>query len=201
MGFSSSVSAQLLLSENFLAFFSSVINLGALIGSLFVGPLLNSQGRRSTLLISAIPAFLGWMMIAGAQNLEPPAAPKNYLLVLLLTGRVLTGIAAGMLNATGSVYLLEVAPPAQKGRIGSLGQCATVIGICLAYAGGMYKTWYEVALWMVFASFCLIGLSFIYLVESPVWLAKNNKRNVALLHLAWLRADVSYMRIIYVRRL
>ncbi|KAL7062861.1 hypothetical protein AAHC03_0488 [Spirometra sp. Aus1] len=190
LGYSSSVSAQLLLPDFILAFFSSVINLGALIGSLFVGPLLTFKGRRATLCFSTLPALLGWFMICSAQGLSPPSEPTNSLIALLLLGRILTGVAAGMLLATASVFLVEVAPPSQRGQFGSFAQFGIVAGICIAYAFGMYTTWYETAKLMLLPTAGLFALSF-YLPESPVWLFRNGNLKLALTNLSWLRGDHS----------
>lgn len=190
LGYSSSVSAQLLLPDFILAFFSSVINLGALIGSLFVGPLLTFKGRRATLRFSTLPALLGWFMIYSSKGLSPPSEPTNGLITLLLLGRILTGVAAGMLLATASVFLVEVAPLSQRGQIGSFAQFGIVAGICIAYAFGMYKTWFETAMLMLLPTAGLFILCF-YLPESPVWLFRNGNRKLALSNLSWLRGDRS----------
>ncbi|VDM32568.1 unnamed protein product [Hydatigera taeniaeformis] len=189
LGFSSSVSAQLLIGDNLIAFFSSLINLGALVGSLIVGPVLNILGRRAALRISAVPSIIGWLLIAAAQGLSPPSTSVDPLLVFfLLLGRVLSGLAAGMMTAVGSVYLVEVSPPHQSGRIGSLAQFATVAGTCFAYYCGMVTTWYETAELMAVISVMLLGVTF-YLPESPAWLAKRNRIQAALKSLSWLRFD------------
>ncbi|KAL5964863.1 Facilitated trehalose transporter Tret1 [Taenia solium] len=189
LGFSSSVSAQLLIGDNLIAFFSSLINLGALVGSLIVGPVLNTLGRRAALRISAVPSIIGWLLIAAAQGLSPPSTEVEPLLVSsLLLGRILSGLAAGMMTAVGSVYLVEVAPPHQSGRIGSLAQFATVAGTCFAYYCGMVTTWYETAEFMAIISVVLLVVTF-YLPESPAWLAKHNQMQAALGNLIWLRLD------------
>ncbi|VDK34263.1 unnamed protein product [Taenia asiatica] len=189
LGFSSSVSAQLLIGDNLIAFFSSLINLGALVGSLIVGPVLNTLGRRAALRISAVPSIIGWLLIAAAQGLSPPSTKVEPLLVSsLLLGRILSGLAAGMMTAVGSVYLVEVAPPHQSGRIGSLAQFATVAGTCFAYYCGMVTTWYETAELMAIISVVLLVVTF-YLPESPAWLAKHNQIQAALRNLSWLRLD------------
>uniref|UniRef100_A0A5K3F213 MFS domain-containing protein n=1 Tax=Mesocestoides corti TaxID=53468 RepID=A0A5K3F213_MESCO len=189
LGFSSSVSAQLLIGDTLIAFFSSVINLGALAGCLVVSPVLNTLGRRMAHRISAVPSILGWFLIATAQGLSPPATDLSPSLIFrLIFGRVLTGLAAGMMTTVGSVYLVEVAPPSQSGRIGSLAQLAVVAGTCIAYYRGMTSAWYETARLMVFISIVLLISSF-YLPESPVWLARMNQPQKAQRSLSLLRGE------------
>lgn len=190
LGFSSSVSAQLLIGDTLIAVFSSIINLGALVGSLVVGPLLNTRGRRATLLISTVPSILGWLLIAAAKGLSPPATEADFcLIIFLILGRILSGFAAGIMNAVGSVYLVEVAPPHQSGRIGSLAQFGIVAGTCFAYYCGMVFMWYETAVLVLVLSVFLLGATF-YLPESSAWLVKHGQMQAALRNLTWLRGDV-----------
>ncbi|KAM7539867.1 hypothetical protein Aperf_G00000041838 [Anoplocephala perfoliata] len=168
---------------------SSIINLGALVGSLVVSPLLNIRGRRATLLISAVPSIFGWLLIAAAKDLSPPATEADsHLIVLLILGRVLSGFATGIMNAVASVYLVEVAPPHQSGRIGSLAQFGTVAGTCFAYYCGMVFMWYETAI-LVFVLSVLLLASTFYLPESSPWLVKHGQMQAALKDLTWLRGD------------
>ncbi len=171
-----------------------MINLGALAGSLIVGPLLNTQGRRASLRLSALPSAFGWLLMAVAQGLSPPATEVSpTLVVALIFGRVLSGLAVGIMTAVASVYLVEVAPPSQAGRFAAMAQVAIVGGTCVAYYCGMVVTWYETARYMIFVSLALFFASF-YLPESPVWLARQDgpgKAHEALRELTWLRGDVS----------
>nr|CDS26458.1 Sugar transporter ERD6 protein [Hymenolepis microstoma] len=189
LGFSSSVSAQLLIGDGLVALFSSIINLGALVGSLLVGPMLNNRGRRKTLLISSIPSIFGWLLIASAKGLSPPATSADPFLVFsFILGRFLSGFAAGIMNAVASVYLVEVAPPHQSGRIGSLAQFGTVAGTCFAYYCGMVFMWYETAFLVLVLSGILLAATF-FLPESSAWLVKHGQMQAALKDLAWLRGD------------
>uniref|UniRef100_A0A0R3SCL8 MFS domain-containing protein n=1 Tax=Hymenolepis diminuta TaxID=6216 RepID=A0A0R3SCL8_HYMDI len=191
LGFSSSVSAQLLIGDGLVAFFSSIINLGALVGSLVVGPMLTNRGRRTTLLISSVPSIIGWLLIAAAKDLSPPATSADPFLVFsLILGRILSGLAAGIMNAVASVYLVEVAAPHQSGRIGSLAQFGTVAGTCFAYYCGMVFIWYETAFLVLLLSVILLAATFL-LPESPAWLVKRGQMQAALRDLTWLRGDQS----------
>lgn len=196
-GFSSLVSAQLILSESLLTFFSSILNLGGLFGCLFVGPLLTTWGRCTSFRIASFVAIIGWLLISTAQILHPsliPPIPRTFI-VPLLVGRILSGLSVGMMTTVASVYLVEIAPPAQSGRYGSLAQCAVVAGTCTAYYSGMVTTWFLTARYMVIVSMVLFLASF-YLPESPVWLARrdSNSLHEAVLLLTWLRGDVSTLK-------
>ena len=181
----------MLIGDNLIAFFSSIINLGALLGSLIIGPILNTLGRRTALCISSIPSIVGWLLMATAKGLSPPSTTVvPSLIFALLLGRVLSGFAAGMMTAVSSVYLVEIAPSHQSGRVGSLAQLATVAGSCFAYYCGMVATWHETAILVGVISFVLLGATF-YLPESPAWLAKHNQMQAAMRDLTWLRMEVN----------
>uniref|UniRef100_A0A0R3TUJ0 MFS domain-containing protein n=1 Tax=Rodentolepis nana TaxID=102285 RepID=A0A0R3TUJ0_RODNA len=199
LGFSSSVSAQLLIGDGLVALFSSIINLGALVGSLLVGPMLNNRGRRKTLLISSIPSVFGWLLIAAAKGLSPPATSADPFLVFsFILGRFLSGFAAGIMNAVASVYLVEVAPPHQSGRIGSLAQFGTVAGTCFAYYCGMVFMWYETAFLVLVLSVILLAATF-FLPESSAWLVKHGQMQAALKDLTWLRGDYLWLSVLVFR--
>ena len=141
--------------------------------------------------MSSVPSIAGWLLMATAKGLSPPSTTVVPSLVFaLLLGRVFSGFAAGMMSAVSSVYLVEIAPSHQSGRVGSLAQLATVAGSCFAYYCGMVATWYETAVLVGIISLVLFGATF-YLPESPAWLAKRNQMQAALKDLTWLRLEVA----------
>lgn len=62
------------------------------IGAFMSGPLADNLGRRSALLISVVPIFLGWSTLALAQSYH-----------VLLIGRFLCGFATGILGGPAQV--------------------------------------------------------------------------------------------------
>lgn len=61
-------------------------------GGLVAWPISDLLGRKAALMISGVPAFLGWLMIALA-HLVHSNIPAFY--GVLLTGRTLTGFSSG----------------------------------------------------------------------------------------------------------
>ncbi|KAA0184969.1 hypothetical protein HAZT_HAZT008339, partial [Hyalella azteca] len=92
------------LSDMQLATFSSSVNIGALIGSLSGGYLMNKWGRRGTMLFSAVPFVLGWGLIGFGP-----------VFLLLLCGRILTGVGCGLVSIAVPTYVGEIASPEIKG--------------------------------------------------------------------------------------
>jgi SP family facilitated glucose transporter-like MFS transporter 8 len=70
-------------------------------GCLLMSPLLDRLGRRSTLLLVNLPAVLGWVLIATASHSEP------WFLYQVYAGRLLTGVAAGLVSTPAVVYVGE----------------------------------------------------------------------------------------------
>lgn len=71
---------------------ASVLSLSSPLGSFISGPIMDQFGRKPGLIISTVPLVLGWILIALAAS-RP----------VLLAGRVLTGIAVGLMGAPAQV--------------------------------------------------------------------------------------------------
>ena len=64
---------------------------GAMLGSLLAWPVSHYLGRKASLMLSGIPAIVGWLMIALAHYGTQPIIFYS----ILLTGRLLTGTFYG----------------------------------------------------------------------------------------------------------
>ena len=84
---------------------------GATIGALAAGPLLDKHGRRLTVLLSA-----GMFALAGLG-----LALANSFLVLVLM-RIIIGLAIGVTSEAVPVYIAEMTPPDRRGRLGTVFQ-------------------------------------------------------------------------------
>lgn len=71
-------------------------------GCLLMSPLLDGLGRRRTMMVVNVPAVVGWLLIAVASHSQP------WFLYQVYAGRVLTGIAAGVVSTPAVVYIGEV---------------------------------------------------------------------------------------------
>jgi len=81
---------------------ASLLFLGMLAGSLLMSPMLDELGRRRTMMLVNVPAILGWLLIATASHNQP------WILYLVYGGRLLTGLAAGLVGPPAVVYVGEV---------------------------------------------------------------------------------------------
>ena len=62
-------------------------------GSLVSGPISDLIGRKTSLILSGVPALVGWLMIALAHFVAQSNATAFYS--VLLIGRALTGFSGG----------------------------------------------------------------------------------------------------------
>lgn len=148
-------------------FVTSSLLLGAMIGALGCGGLSERFGRRRVVLGAGV------LFAAGA--LVAALAP---MLVVLLAGRLIMGLAIGALSVSVPVYLSEITPPASRGALSGLNQLMISTGILVAYlvdlALGSAHAWrWMFGLALVPAAALLAGLAF--QPESPRWLVRQGR--------------------------
>ncbi|XP_074643939.1 solute carrier family 2, facilitated glucose transporter member 8-like [Tubulanus polymorphus] len=158
-----------------LAWFSSLLNIGGMIGSFLVGGMLDRFGRKKTILLTTIPFIVGWGLITISGSVA-----------LFYIGRTLTGVGSGIISAAVAVYITEISTSEMRGTLASCGQLFITIGILIAYAGGLALGWKMLALLAV-AFPALLILSLSSMPETPRWLLMNGARNEAKAALSWLR--------------
>jgi sugar porter (SP) family MFS transporter len=142
----------------------SVVLLGALIGSLCSGKLVNQIGRRPALAINAMLFLISTLCSAFAPSLS-----------ILLLGRFAVGLAIGVACYVAPLYISELAPARFRGRLVAINTIAVTGGILVSYLTSFFFSPSEMWRWMlgigVFpAGALLIGSAF--LPESPRWLIK-----------------------------
>ncbi|XP_059484669.1 facilitated trehalose transporter Tret1-2 homolog [Neocloeon triangulifer] len=170
-----SENSTLLTTEEEGSWIASIHSIMTPIGSLMSGPIMERIGRRSSLLISIIPRVLGWLCISLANSH-----------LTLLAGRSLTGIATGLSAAPALVLLAEIAEPRLRGLLVGAPSTSFSLGILLIYALSSVLPWKTVAVVAMIIPLLALILFFL-LPESPLWLAKMNRKEEALKALTWLR--------------
>lgn len=159
----------------------SIILLGALAGALMGGYLADRLGRKWTIMLTAVLFILGSWITA-----------ESHFYFMLLFGRVVSGIAVGVISVTAPLYLAEIAPPNRRGAIVSAYQLFITLGILGAYViNYIYAKkadWQEMfIIGSLPAAIQLLALFFT--PESPGWLFKNGKSRLAIIVLERLRLD------------
>lgn len=155
------------LSTDQAAFFSSVLAWAAAVGAFLAGWVARALGRKNTILIAALTFAACTLLGATAQSYE-----------VLLTSRILLGLAVGIAAFVVPLYLSEIAPTHMRGGIIAMYQLMITIGIFLVFisnaaiqktTGADAQSWrWMLGILSVPALFMLIaGLT---LPRSPRWL-------------------------------
>ena len=170
------------LSSSQLGFTVASALMGTILGSIAVGRSAERIGRRWTLMVMGVFFFVSAVGCGFAWDWFS-----------LLLFRFIGGIAIGGASVVSPMYIAEIAPPDSRGRLVSITQFNTVLGILTAYftnyviagvfsaqpGGGSGIAWR----WMFGVEalpavlFCLFLLQ---IPESPRWLVKRHRRKEAL---------------------
>jgi len=154
------------------SWFGSLMPLGALVGALVGGRLLDAFGRKSALLLISLPFAFGWLLI-----LIPSSTNETYpafTVPLLYIGRALTGLGSGAGGVISPTYLAEIAPAKQRGTIGTLNQLFITFGVFYVYFLGLFLHWQWITTAAAVPSAILVILM-VTLPESPRWLLSNDQ--------------------------
>ncbi|XP_028852252.1 solute carrier family 2, facilitated glucose transporter member 6 [Denticeps clupeoides] len=170
---------QLYMDTHQISWFGSIFSLGAAAGGLVAMFLNDKVGRKMSIMMSALPSSVGYLVIVVAQSMW-----------MLYTGRFLTGIAAGMSAASIPVYVSEISHPAVRGTLGSCPQITAVVGTLALYALGLVLPWRWLAVAGEVPVIVMIVL-LCFLPESPRYLLNRGKRQQATEALKWLRGPDS----------
>ncbi|NJC72794.1 sugar porter family MFS transporter [Planosporangium thailandense] len=141
--------------------------LGAIVGVLAAGPLVDRIGRRRMLMAAAA--------VFGAGALASGFAPNAAVLVV---ARFFLGVAIGTASLVVPTYIAEMAPRAIRGRLVSLQQLMITVGIFVSYLVGYAFAASHGWRWMlglavVPAAVMFAGL--LGLAESPRWLLARGR--------------------------
>ncbi|NIF21194.1 sugar porter family MFS transporter [Candidatus Pantoea multigeneris] len=143
---------------------------GAAVGAVGSGWMSSHLGRKKSLMAGAILFVIGSLWSSMAANPE-----------MLITARVLLGLAVGIASYTAPLYLSEIAPENIRGSMISLYQLMITIGILVAFLSDTAFSFTGNWRWMlgvitIPALLLLVGV--IFLPNSPRWLAaKGNFRD------------------------
>ncbi|XP_055988708.1 solute carrier family 2, facilitated glucose transporter member 6 isoform X4 [Sorex fumeus] len=165
------------------SWFGAIFTLGAAAGGLSSMALSDLLGRKLSIMFSAVPSAVGYILMASAHGRWA-----------LLLGRALTGFAGGLTAACIPVYVSEIAPPGIRGALGATPQLMAVFGSLLLYALGLLLPWR----WLAVAGegpVLLMVLLLSFMPNSPRFLLTRGRDEEARRALGWLRgarADVRW---------
>lgn len=105
---------------------SAIFCLGALIAAMSLSFFVNRFGRKGTMLINNVTAIAGAVCML-----------LSYYVMsheLLIVGRFIVGLNAGLNSGAPPMYLTEIAPASLRGAIGSVHQLVIVVGVLISQA-------------------------------------------------------------------
>ena len=101
---------------------TSLLFPGATAGALLGGPIADRLGRKKSLVIAGVIFVLSTVTCALAPSVG-----------ILVAGRIALGYAVGVASVVVPLYLAEMAPSSQRGRIVTVNQLMIVMGLFLAF--------------------------------------------------------------------
>jgi MFS family permease len=151
-------------SSSLLGAIVSMGSTGNVVGSLMLGFSLEKLGRKKTVAFATFFTIVGAVMQAAANGVP-----------LMIVGRLVAGVAVGMLNGGLPVYISELAMPHERARLVGIFGLLVATGFCIAnwvgyacsFATGNIAWRLELAMQIPLAV-VLLGFSFI-VPESPRW--------------------------------
>ena len=155
---------------------ASLFFIGNIIGCLMGGYLNQRIGPRRVFLCSAPFSALTWVMIALAHQVW-----------LILLSRIISGIVFGLFQSNGKVYNAEIAHPDFRGSLGTIIGNMFALGSVYTYLSGyLIHSWRTIA-WLQLVPSCLLGISVIFVPDSPYWLVERGREEEARRSLVRLR--------------
>ncbi|XP_064471394.1 facilitated trehalose transporter Tret1-like [Ornithodoros turicata] len=148
--------------------FGSLLSIGAALGGLAGGQLMNFVGRRGAMLFAALVYVVGFLLIEATLLIE-----------VMFVGRLLTGIATGISAVVVPVFLSEVSPPDIRGVINTLGTVAVTSGVLLDFVFGKWLDFQWLAVACMVPSVILV-FSMPFVAETPRWLLQTGKSEEAI---------------------
>ncbi|XP_046483699.1 facilitated trehalose transporter Tret1 [Neodiprion pinetum] len=153
----------------------SILSIGAIIGAVPAGTLADKIGRKKTILATAVPYLLSWIIIIFARSVA-----------LLCLARTLAGISVGLTCVVVPIYIAEFAEPSIRGVLGSIFQLFLSAGILFGFIFGTFLnyTWFAVICAQIEVVFLA---TYIWMPESPQWLMGQGRKSEALRALSVFR--------------
>jgi major inositol transporter-like SP family MFS transporter len=150
---------------------TSLLFPGATAGALLGGPVADRLGRKKSLVIAGGIFAVSTVVCALAPNVET-----------LIAARIALGYAVGVASVVVPLYLAEMAPPSQRGRIVTMNQLMLVTGLFLAFVinAVLANVIHDVDVWRYMLGIALVpaaGLLFgmLALPDTPRWYASKHR--------------------------
>lgn len=169
----------------------------AAFGALICGPISDAIGRRPTIILLSILFFVGTLLVvfsphAGIGEFSPLGFG------ILVTGRIMLGLAVGGASTIVPVYLAELAPYEIRGSITGRNELAIVSGQLAAFVVNaiILSTLHGTVegVWRIMFAVCALPavalfIGMLRMPESPRWLVGKGRHDEALEILRTIRSS------------
>jgi len=169
------IKGQFSLTDSGLGTVAALLTFGCLVGALFTGNFAEKFGRKKVMITTAVLYLISALGCALAESAT-----------MLIVFRVLSGLAVGATSVVAPMYISEISPAQNRGRLVSFNQFAITIGIVLAYIfdylliGLGDNAWrYMLIVPAIFGVLYLIFLLTRF-PESPRWLLAHGQQQEAI---------------------
>jgi MFS transporter, SP family, major inositol transporter len=169
----------------------------AALGALFGGKLSDAIGRRKTIIILAVLFFVGVVFVVFSPSGPEPGTFSPVGFGVLVTGRVILGLAVGGASAVVPVFLAELAPYEIRGSITGRNELAIVtgqltafvinaiLGTTLGHVEGIWRVMFGVCALPAVALF----FGMLRMPESPRWLVEKGRHEEAFAVMRTVRSE------------
>jgi major inositol transporter-like SP family MFS transporter len=175
----------------------SALLFAAAIGALVGGIISDAIGRRKTILILALLFFFGVLLVVFSPAGPEPGTFSPLGFAVLVSGRIVLGLAVGGASTVVPVFLAELSPYEIRGSITGRNELAIVIGqlsafvvnavlgVTLGHVDGVWRIMFAVCALPAVALF----FGMMRMPESPRWLVEKGKNEKALEVLKTVRSE------------
>jgi major inositol transporter-like SP family MFS transporter len=169
----------------------------AAVGALIGGKLSDAIGRRKTILVLAVLFFVGVLLVVFSPAGPEPGAFSPIGFAILVSGRIILGLAVGGASTVVPVFLAEMAPYEIRGSITGRNELAIVtgqlaafvfnaiIGTAFGHIDGVWRIMFGVCALPAVALF----FGMLRMPESPRWLVEKGRHDEALAVMKTVRSD------------
>lgn len=167
------------ITSNDASWIASFYLLGSIPGNILAAFIVDSIGRKASLLLAGIPLTIGWLLIIFAWN--------PYVLYV---SRFISGLGQGIVYVVCPMYIGEIADKNIRGSLGSFIKLMVTFGELYAHAIGPFVS-YE---WLAYSCILIpiaFFLTFSWMPESPYYLIIRNRRREAEQSLMRLKCHAS----------
>lgn len=155
------------MTENEVSWIVALSSCGGVISTIICGLLLETIGRKYTLILAGIPCSIGWLCIL--------LAKEGFLLGF---GRILTGCAGSLAFMSVPVFVSEITDDQHRGQLGSVMSLSCNFGILSGFILTTYTNYYMMPI--LIEVLFLIYFSLVFVVaESPRYLRSKNQHDKA----------------------